>query len=89
LTIERSKVRSLQVAKDPKTNDLGGALPMIPVGWLRRFHAMATIIWLLLAIPSVVWWRDSVVWVVAMSWYAVVVSHATAWQAARAEDAAD
>jgi hypothetical protein len=36
----------------------------------------------------ILWWRDSVVWVVAMSWYAIVVSHAGAWQASRAEDAA-
>jgi hypothetical protein len=61
---------------------------VIPVGWLRRFHAAMTVVWLVLVIPTILWWRDSVVWVVAMSWYAIVVSHAGAWQASRAEDAA-
>jgi hypothetical protein len=61
----------------------------IPVRYLRRLHAAATIAWLLLVVPTVLWWRESVFWISLMSIYAVVVSHATAWQAARAEDAAD
>lgn len=61
----------------------------IPVVWLRRFHALATLVWLALIVPTLVWWRDSLVWIVLMSIYAIVVSHATAWQAARAEDVAD
>jgi len=61
----------------------------IPVRYLRRLHAVATLAWLLLVVPTVVWWRESVFWISLMSIYAVVVSHATAWQAARAEDAAD
>lgn len=61
----------------------------IPVRYLRRFHAVMTVVWLVLVVPSLIWWKDSILWVVAMSWYAIVVSHATAWQAARAEDAAE
>ncbi len=61
----------------------------IPVAWLRRFHAVSTLIWLALIPPTLIWWRDSVPWITLMSIYAIVVSHATAWQAARAEDAAD
>lgn len=61
----------------------------IPVLWLRRFHAAATVAWLLLVVPTLLWWRESLAWIVLMSIYAVVVSHATAWQAARAEDVAD
>ena len=52
----------------------------------RHVHAVLTAIWLALAVPTIAWWRDSVAWVVAMSWYAIVVSHAAAWQSARAED---
>lgn len=48
---------------------------------LRHAHAVLTLVWLLLAIPSVIWWKDSV--------YANVVGHASGWQASRAERAAD
>lgn len=51
-----------------------------------RYHLIATGVWLLLAVPTLVWWRDSVFWVAMMSWYANVVSHWAAYQAARAEE---
>jgi hypothetical protein len=60
----------------------------IPVRYLRRFHAVATMAWLALAVPTLLWWRESLFWIVGMSWYAIVISHAGAWQSARAEDAA-
>lgn len=60
----------------------------IPVRYLRRFHAVATLVWLALVIPTVLIWRNSVFWVALISVYANVVSHASAWQGARAEDAA-
>jgi hypothetical protein len=56
---------------------------------MRRFHAWATIVWVVLAAPTVLWWRESVFWVNVMSWYAIVVSHAAAWQATRAEEAVE
>jgi hypothetical protein len=60
----------------------------IPVRYLRRFHAVATIVWLLLAIPSLIWWKDSLLWIILLSVWANVASHFGAWQGARAEDAA-
>ena len=60
----------------------------LPVRVLRRGHLALTLVWLVLIVPTVLWWKDSVPWVSLMSIYAIVVSHATAWQAARAEDAA-
>lgn len=60
----------------------------IPAAALRRFNAIATLIWLALVIPTVWWWRDSVPWVAAMSVWANVASHFSTWQAARAEEAA-
>jgi hypothetical protein len=60
----------------------------IPVRYLCRFHAAATLVWLALVVPSLLWWRDSILWVVLMSAWANVASHFSAWQAARAEDAA-
>lgn len=61
----------------------------IPATALRRFHAIATLIWLALVIPTVWWWRDSVPWVAAMSVWANVAGHFGSWQAVRAEQAAD
>lgn len=43
---------------------------------------------MLLIIPTMIWWKDSILWVALMSVWANVVSHGTAWQAARAEVAA-
>jgi hypothetical protein len=60
----------------------------IPVRHLRRFHACATAAWLLLAIPSLLWWSHSIMWVILLSVWANVASHFGAWQGARAEDAA-
>jgi hypothetical protein len=60
----------------------------IPVRYLRRFHAVATLIWLTLAVPSILWWKDSLLWIILLSVWANVASHFSAWQGARAEDAA-
>lgn len=60
----------------------------IPVRYLRRFHALATLAWLILLIPSLIWWKNSILWVILLSVWANVASHFGAWQGARAEDAA-
>ena len=48
-------------------------------------HKYITILWIVLIIPSLVWWRDSVPWLVFMSVWANVASHWSSWQGARAE----
>lgn len=55
---------------------------------LRRFHLGAAVVWALLAVPTLVWWRESILWVAFMSLYANFIGHWAAWQATRAEDAA-
>lgn len=60
----------------------------IPVAHLRRFHAAMTVAWLLLVIPTVLWWRESITWLAIMSVWANVAGHFGSWQGARAEDAA-
>lgn len=55
---------------------------------LRHVHAALTAAWLVIAVPAVVWWRDSVPFLVFVSVYANFVGHWSSWQAARAEDAA-
>lgn len=54
----------------------------------RRLHAVLTVAWLLLAVPSMLWWRNSIAYLVFLSVYAIVASHWACWQAARAEETA-
>lgn len=54
---------------------------------LRQIHAFLTVLWLVLAIPAVLSWRNSVPFLVFVSVYANFVGHWSSWQAARAEDA--
>lgn len=50
--------------------------------WLHRTLAFA---WTLTIIPTLIWWRESVLWVAFMSLYANIVGHWGAMQAAKAE----
>lgn len=54
---------------------------------MRRFHALAAFSWAAILIPTLLWWRDSVLLVLVMSLWANVIGHWSAWQATRAEDA--
>jgi hypothetical protein len=49
---------------------------------------MAMGVWGVLLIPTLLW-RESLVWIVAMSWYANFVGQFSAWQASRAEDSTE
>lgn len=51
-----------------------------------RVHAALTGVWVLLAIPTLLVWKDSILWVGIMSVWANVASHWSAYQAARAEE---
>lgn len=59
-----------------------------PKTW-RHFHAALTVAWLLAVIPTVLWWRESVLWVALMSAWANAAAHFSAWQGSRAEDNQD
>lgn len=60
-------------------------------GWLNRpktiraINFWLTITWVFLAIPTVLWWKQSILWVAVASIYANVVSHYTAYLTARVE----
>lgn len=49
------------------------------------FHTTMAAIWAGLAIPTVLLWPDSILWVAFMSLYANFIGHWSAVQAARAE----
>lgn len=56
---------------------------------MRRFHAIATATWICLIIPTLLWWKTSILWVALMSIWANVATHWSAYQGARAEGAAE
>lgn len=53
---------------------------------MRRLHLILTIVWAGLAIPTVIFWKESILWVSFMSLYANMVGHWSAYQASRAEE---
>lgn len=53
---------------------------------LCRLHLALTIIWALLVIPTIIWWKTSVLWVGLCSCYANSIGHAAAYAGSRAED---
>ena len=59
----------------------------LSVDHLRRLHLAAMVAWALLAIPTVIWWHDSILWVAGISVYANFAAHFSAWQGTRAESA--
>lgn len=52
---------------------------------VARFHLIAALIWVVLTLPTLVWWKESILWVSLMSIYAIVVAHLAAYSAAHAE----
>lgn len=47
------------------------------------FHLTMAFLWALALIPTLLWWRDSVLWVATMSLYANFVGHLSAFEASR------
>jgi hypothetical protein len=52
-----------------------------------RLQFWLPIAWIVLLIPTVLWWRNSILWVLMMSIWANASTHWSAWQGARAEKA--
>jgi hypothetical protein len=49
------------------------------------FHIALTVFWIVAILPTIIWWKDSILWVAFMSLWANIASHIAAWQAVRAE----
>jgi hypothetical protein len=52
----------------------------------KHVHLTLTGIWALMLIPTLLWWKDSILWVAAMSLYANVAGHWAAAQAAESDE---
>ncbi|EPY4628663.1 hypothetical protein [Klebsiella quasipneumoniae] len=63
-------------------------MKLTPV-FIKRCHLVAAVMWVALAIPSLIWWKDSVLWVILISIYANIVGHLSGYSAARADQAAE
>lgn len=56
---------------------------------MRYYHGAMMIVWPLLAIPTLLWWKDAVLWVALLSLYANFASEFGAWHASRTEKKQD
>lgn len=63
-------------------------MKLTPV-FIKRCHLVAAVMWVGLAITSLIWWKDSVLWVILISIYANIVGHLSGYSAARADQAAE
>ncbi|EPV1493731.1 hypothetical protein KFV96_01215 [Klebsiella pneumoniae] len=63
-------------------------MKLTPV-FIKRCHLVAAVMWVGLAMPSLIWWKDSVLWVILISIYANIVGHLSGYSAARADQAAE
>ena len=63
-------------------------MKLTPV-FIKRCHLVAAVMWVGLAIPSLIWWKDSVLWVILISIYVNIVGHLSGYSAARADQAAE
>ncbi len=50
-----------------------------------KLHLWLMSLWVVLIIPTMLWWSESVLWVLLISIYANIVGHLSAWQATQAE----
>lgn len=58
----------------------------MPIRWLRRFHLVMMIVWAGLAVPGLIWWKESIMFVIIMSLYANFAAEFAAFQGARGEE---
>jgi hypothetical protein len=52
---------------------------------MKTVHLIFTILWILAIVPTLLWWTQSITWVVFMSLWANIASHVAGYNAAKAE----
>ena len=50
-----------------------------------KFHLFLTVFWIIMIIPTVVWFKSSIEYLVGISVYAVITGHFSSYEATRAE----
>lgn len=56
------------------------------IKWLRRFHLLMMFVWAALAIPGILFWKESILFIMILSLYANFAGEFAAYQGARAEE---
>lgn len=51
-----------------------------------QIHLILTAVWVMLIIPTLLWWRDSILWIAFMSLYANIAGHWAAYEGAKAKE---
>lgn len=54
-----------------------------------RLHKALTLLWVVLVVPTLLFWRESIPWLSFMSIYAIIASHWACWEASTAKEAVD
>lgn len=54
--------------------------------FLRRYHLVMLFVWPALVPPALIWWKQSIIFVILLSLYANWGADFAGYQAARAED---
>lgn len=54
--------------------------------FFRRLHLAIFIFMLILLPPTILWWKDSIIYIAIMSWVAMAYAAISSWQAARVEE---
>lgn len=54
--------------------------------FMARLHLALMGVWVVLIVPTVLWWSESVLWVLIISIYANIVGHWSSYQASKAEE---
>lgn len=49
--------------------------------WRKRFHLFMVFFWTLMIIPTVIWWKESVLWIALLSLYANIETSFSALEA--------
>lgn len=52
---------------------------------MERIHGVLLLIWVALIPPTILWWKNSIVYLVFISVYTIVATHAIGWITARAQ----
>lgn len=53
---------------------------------LKRYHLAMMCVWPVLAVPAVLWWKDSIIFVILLSLYANFAGDFSGYQGSRAEE---
>ncbi len=51
-----------------------------------KLHIVMAVVWILTAIPSLLWWKESLLWIIFISLYANIATHLGGYEAAKAKE---